>query len=184
MDSHQLSVGGQHSVLRALGTGRATLYHLHRLCAAAACCSRNARFFPATRTISLTSGHSAKARMLRCTTVSPPRSKLSLSNPMRVEDPAATRTADTFFSNFCTCPALILPGNTTRGTDRINHVLLYRIARQTATDFIQAKCPSAAGRGAKTLLFSGDHFRMGSMAAARASFCAWASSRVLPRVVK
>ena len=33
MDSHQLSVGGQHAVLRALGTGRAALYHLHRLCA-------------------------------------------------------------------------------------------------------------------------------------------------------
>jgi len=33
MDSHQLSVGGQHAVLRALGTGRAALHHLHRLCA-------------------------------------------------------------------------------------------------------------------------------------------------------
>ena len=33
MDSHQLSVGGQHAVLRALGAGRAALYHLHRLCA-------------------------------------------------------------------------------------------------------------------------------------------------------
>ncbi len=33
MDSHQLSVGGQHAVLRALGAGRAALHHLHRLCA-------------------------------------------------------------------------------------------------------------------------------------------------------
>lgn len=74
----------------------------------AACCSTKARFLPATSTISVTSGSCSNARMLRCSTVSPPRSKLSLSKPMRVEDPAATSTADTLFSNFFTCPIPIV----------------------------------------------------------------------------
>ena len=69
-----------------------------------ACCSTKARFLPATSTISPICGHWSKARMLRCSTVSPPRSKLSLSNPIRVEEPAATSTAEIVFCNLHTCP--------------------------------------------------------------------------------
>ena len=72
-----------------------------------ACRITKSRFFPATRTISSTSGHCSNARMLRRSTVSPPRSKLSLSNPMRVEDPAATNTADMRFFNDPTCLRLL-----------------------------------------------------------------------------
>ena len=73
----------------------------------AACCATKSRFLPATSTSSVTCGHWAKARMLRCSTVSPPRSKLSLSKPMRVEEPAATNTADTVFSISSTYPAAV-----------------------------------------------------------------------------
>ena len=62
---------------------------------------------PVTITSSSTSGHSSKARTLRSRTVSPPRSKLSLSNPIRVEEPAATRTAVTRHSNFLHLPHFI-----------------------------------------------------------------------------
>ena len=62
---------------------------------------------PVTITSSSTSGHSSKARTLRSRTVSPPRSKLSLSNPIRVEEPAATRTAVTRCSNFLHLPHFI-----------------------------------------------------------------------------
>ena len=62
---------------------------------------------PVTITSSSTSGHSSKARTLRSRTVSPPRSKLSLSNPIRVEEPAATRTAVTRYSNFLHLPHFI-----------------------------------------------------------------------------
>ena len=52
-------------------------------------------FLPATNTISLTRGHVSKARTLRRSTLSPPKSNASLSNPIRVEEPAATNTAET-----------------------------------------------------------------------------------------
>ena len=59
----------------------------------AASCSTHGRFSPATRINSVTSGCASKASMLRCKTVFPPRSAVSLSNPMRREAPAATRIA-------------------------------------------------------------------------------------------
>ena len=106
MDSHQLSVGGQHAVLRALGTGRATLYHLHRLCAGPGLLFQKCPVLP---------GHQndlADQRTLRKGADAPlhhglpAQIKAELVKPHAVEDPAATRTLILSFP--ISAPALLL----------------------------------------------------------------------------
>lgn len=113
MDSHQLAVCCQHPVFGAFCPGGSTVHHLYRLAAQAGLLLQLCAVFARHRISSLTSGQLSKARMLRRSTVSPPRSARSLSNPIRVEEPAATRTADTLFFILSPCfaqsPALSRP---------------------------------------------------------------------------
>ena len=154
---------------------------------------------PATNTISLTRGHSSKARTLRRSTLSPPRSNRSLSKPIRVEEPAATSTAETVLFTKYTCPC---PGRTgpavSSGYDNTIIIIADKYANFNTRVFLlpgrfsgkKAPVRHLAGRGLSGQVpayFTPGRFsqaRMGLRAAARASFWAWASARSLPRVVK